>query len=197
MTQKELSYNRKKQMAEAVKVLMTQKPLPKITIQDIADQCHMNRYTFYYHFKDIYDLLTWTFQEEALSLIEKSRDCLTWQEGFRLCLQRIQENKAVCRCALNSLGLEALRNMFYQEISHLMGLFLADIRGRHSVPADYLSFLGDFYIAALCNTVLNWIRRDMDLSPDEMMEYLRLILDGQIEAAICRGEAALGPGAEP
>lgn len=72
MKQEELSQKRKEQMAESLKKLMKQKSLQKITIQEIADDCGMNRYTFYYHFKDIYDLLSWVFHEEALSLIRKS-----------------------------------------------------------------------------------------------------------------------------
>ena len=186
--QEELSYNRKKQMAESLKKLMAQKSLQKITIQEIADDCGMNRYTFYYHFKDIYDLLAWMFQEQALSLIRKSDNCLTWQDGFQLFLRTIRENKEVCKCALNSLGQEALRNMFYQEVTHLMGLFLVDIKGKHQVSEDYQSFLGDFYIAALSGTVMEWVRRDMDLSEETMMNYLRLILDRQIEEAFRRAE---------
>jgi len=188
LKQQELSYNRKKQMADSLKKLMAQKSLQKITIQEIADDCGMNRYTFYYHFKDIYDLLAWMFQEEALSLIQKSDNCLTWQDGFQLFLRTIQENKEVCKCALNSLGQEALRNMFYQEVTHLMGLFLADIRGSHQVSEDYQHFLGDFYIAALSGTVMEWVRRDMDMPEETIMTYLRLILDDQIEKAFQRAE---------
>ena len=87
MKQAELSYNRKRQLADSLKMLMVKKNLKKITVQEIADGCGANRYTFYYHFKDIYDLLMWMFQEEALSLIKTSENCLTWQEGFRLFLR--------------------------------------------------------------------------------------------------------------
>ena len=44
--------------------------------------------------------------------------------------------------------------MFYQEVTHLMGLFLADIKGKHQVSENYQIFLGDFYIAALSGTVM-------------------------------------------
>ncbi|MGM9524963.1 MAG: TetR family transcriptional regulator, partial [Peptococcaceae bacterium] len=130
MKQEELSYKRRKQMAESLKKLMVHKNLQKITIQEIADDCGISRYTFYYHFKDIYDLLVWTFQDEALSLIQKSDNCLTWQDGFQLFLRSLRENKAVWQCAMNSLGQDALRDMLYQEISHLMHLFLNDMKGR-------------------------------------------------------------------
>ena len=37
--------------------LLDEKTMDKITIQDLADYCHVNRNTFYYHFDNIYDLL--------------------------------------------------------------------------------------------------------------------------------------------
>ena len=43
----------KKAIAFALKDLLSEKPLDKITINDIAEDCGINRMTFYYHFKDI------------------------------------------------------------------------------------------------------------------------------------------------
>ena len=37
----------------------------KITIQNVTDHCGLNRQTFYYHFKDMYDLLNWIDQNEV------------------------------------------------------------------------------------------------------------------------------------
>ena len=189
MKQAELSYNRKRKLADSLKMLMVKKSLKKITVREIADGCGANRYTFYYHFKDIYDLLMWMFQEEALSLVKKSENCLTWQEGFRLFLRWIMENNSVCKCALNDIGQEALREMFYQETKHLMTLFLADAKGSHQVSDEYLAFLGDFYIAALSGILLEWIRRDLDFSEDHLMLYLRPIMN-QIRMSIQQAERA-------
>ena len=44
----------KRALEQSLKNLLLQKPLHKITISDIADDCGINRMTFYYHFKDIY-----------------------------------------------------------------------------------------------------------------------------------------------
>ena len=49
-----------KQALEAsLKRLLLQKPLTKITIADITEDCGVSRMTFYYHFQDIYDLVEW------------------------------------------------------------------------------------------------------------------------------------------
>ena len=47
----------KKALATSLKKLLSKKELSKITISNITDDCGVNRQTFYYHFRDIYDLL--------------------------------------------------------------------------------------------------------------------------------------------
>ena len=45
----------KRALEQSLKNLLLKKPLTKITVGDITDDCGINRMTFYYHFKDIYD----------------------------------------------------------------------------------------------------------------------------------------------
>ena len=54
----------------SLKHLLAQKPLNKITINDITEDCGINRMTFYYHFKDIYDLVEWSCLEDARKALE-------------------------------------------------------------------------------------------------------------------------------
>lgn len=56
-------------LAQALKELMAQKPIEKITIHDLAERCGIRRQNFYYHFEDVYDLLRWMFQEEEVALM--------------------------------------------------------------------------------------------------------------------------------
>ena len=55
----------KRALEASLKSLLLQKPLSKITVTDITEDCGINRMTFYYHFKDIYDLVEWCCQEDA------------------------------------------------------------------------------------------------------------------------------------
>lgn len=49
----------KRKIADCVKQLMRKKEIRKITVQDIMDETSMSRQSFYYHFKDIYDVIEW------------------------------------------------------------------------------------------------------------------------------------------
>ena len=88
----------------ALKQLMIQKPLERITVAEIMDTCGMRRQHFYYYFTDIYDLLRWTFEKEALELLQQQKGVSLWQDGFLHLFQYINQNRAVCLCALDSLG---------------------------------------------------------------------------------------------
>ena len=50
-------------LAESLKKLLLKKPLNKITINDLTTDCGISRMAFYYHFKDIYDLVEWVCLE--------------------------------------------------------------------------------------------------------------------------------------
>ena len=47
----------KRALAASLIKLLSQKPLDKVTVKDIIEDCGVNRQTFYYHFKDKYDLM--------------------------------------------------------------------------------------------------------------------------------------------
>ena len=57
----------------ALKQLMTQKPLERITVAEIMDTCGMRRQHFYYYFTDIYDLLR-RYAGEGMSILIASDD---------------------------------------------------------------------------------------------------------------------------
>ena len=56
----------KSALASALKELMETTPFAKITVSDICAKCNMNRKSFYYHFKDKFDLVNWIYDVEYL-----------------------------------------------------------------------------------------------------------------------------------
>ena len=52
-------------IADKLKQLMTEKPLDKIRVTEVCKLAEIERPTFYYHFKDKYDLVAWIFLNNA------------------------------------------------------------------------------------------------------------------------------------
>ncbi len=68
------SLTTKKAIAYTFKDLLKEKPFNKITVNDIACQCNINRQTFYYHFQDIPDLVEWICIDDVDHLIKKKKN---------------------------------------------------------------------------------------------------------------------------
>lgn len=176
----------KKVMAESLKKLMTSKPLNKITIKEITDDCGLNRQTFYYHFCDIYDLLEWMYRQEALVLLHQHDSCLTWEDGFFLLLRYIQENKDVSLCTLNSLGREHLEEFFYKDIYNLVLSIINELAGDLQVSDYHKDFIAHFYTTALSALTINWLRDGMKETPEELIYLVSVTLQGNIHNALAR-----------
>ena len=63
----------KRALASSLKSLMETKPFSKISVADICASCDMNRKSFYYHFKDKYDLVEWIFNTEFIDFVNSGR----------------------------------------------------------------------------------------------------------------------------
>ena len=83
----------KRALEQSLKNLLLKKPLTKITIGDITEDCGINRMTFYYHFKDIYDLVEWACLEDARRALDEKKTYDTWQQGLLQIFAAVQENK--------------------------------------------------------------------------------------------------------
>ena len=69
--------------------ILRTKSFDKITIKDICELCEINRNTFYYYFKDIYDVLDALFAIESQSVIEDVKEGASFYEEYALSLIHI------------------------------------------------------------------------------------------------------------
>ena len=83
----------KRALEESLKRMLIKKPVNKITINDITEDCGVNRATFYYHFKDIYDLVEWSCEEDSKRAADGNTTYDTWEQGFLNIFYAIEENK--------------------------------------------------------------------------------------------------------
>ena len=65
-----MAVDTKELIEEAVKRLLMQKKVKKLTVKDIVEECGITRQTFYYHFRDIPDLLKWVLERNTDQLLK-------------------------------------------------------------------------------------------------------------------------------
>ena len=104
MTNEEMSFKTKKSLADALKKAMAHKPLSKITVSELITECNINRKTFYYHFEDIYALLKWMFEAEAIEVVKQFDMVENTEEAFRFVMDYVEQNQHIINCAYDSMG---------------------------------------------------------------------------------------------
>ena len=184
------SEHTKQQLASALKVLMAERPMDKITISDLTAICKIRRQSFYYHFEDIYDLLRWMFQNEAISL-QQHEGALLWQEGLLQLLRYLEENRAVCLCALKSMGRDHIKRFFeadiYSIIHHTIEQLGENIGSNPQLDSFVdIEMLTHFYVTALAGMTESWLLDEIDRSPEQLIDFADTILNSQLRGAALR-----------
>jgi probable dihydroxyacetone kinase regulator len=179
-----MSQMTKKSLAVSLKKMLAQKPLEKIKVTDITEDCEVNRQTFYYHFKDIYDLLEWVYTNEATRALDGKKTYDTWQQGFTQILEYMLENKSFVLNTFNSVSREYLERYLYNEIQLLlMGVVEEKAKGV-SVREKDKEFIADFYKYAFVGLLLDWIKKGMKENPVDIISRLNTLIYGNIEGAL-------------
>lgn len=179
-----LSQITKRALEASLKNLLLKKPLDKITIADITDDCGISRMTFYYHFKDIYDLIEWACVEDARKILAGKKTYDTWQEGFLQIFEGVLQNKPFITNVYRSVSREQVEIYLYKVTYDLViGVVEEKARGM-TVREEDKQFIADFYKYAFVGLVLDWIRKDMKEDPRVIVDRLAVLVQGSMDQAL-------------
>lgn len=176
----------KRALEQSLKNLLQQKPLSKITISDITEDCGISRMTFYYHFKDIYDLVEWACAEDAARALQNKKTYDTWQQGFVQIFHAVRENKVFVMNVYRCVNREQVEKYLVPLTDQLiMGVITERAAGMMVREADQ-QFIAQVYSYAFVGIMLDWIRDDMRADPEELVNRLAMVIRGDITQALER-----------
>lgn len=181
-----MSQTTKRALAASLKKLLSVKPLDKITVVDIAEDCGVNRQTFYYHFQDIYDLVEWIYKSEAGAALGGKKTYDTWQEGFLRIFAYALENKAFVTCTYHSISREHLEAYLFRETYELLISVVAEKAAGVPMRESDLRFIADFYKFGFVGLMLDWVKSGMREDPQAIVGQLSVLLEGSFAGAIER-----------
>lgn len=97
----------------ALKTLMVKKSLSNITVLSLCEYCKIPRQTFYYHFTDIYDVLSSIYLSENIPGLSEASD---WNDIVKIMCEYISKNKSILYKALTSGAEDVVFSFFYDSI---------------------------------------------------------------------------------
>lgn len=158
----------KRALEQSLKNLLLKKPLTKITIGDITEDCGINRMTFYYHFKDIYDLVEWACLEDARRALDEKKTYDTWQQGLLQIFAAVQENKPFILNVYRCVHREQVEKYLQPLVDQLLLDVIEEESSGMMIREEDKQFIAKVYAYIFIGIMLDWIKDDMRESPQEI-----------------------------
>lgn len=182
MKNEDISLATKKALAASLKDAMRRKAFSKITVKEIIADCGVNRNTFYYHFTDIYDLLHWMLEEEAIDVVKNFDLLVDYEEAIRFVMNYVDENDYIISCAYDSIGRDEMKRFFCKDFIDITSSVIrhaAENNGYQMEP-EFQQFVAEFYTEALAGTLVNWVKNRHEKDREKTIQYLTTIIEKAI-----------------
>lgn len=179
-----MSNTTKLALEASLKKLLLHKKIDKITISDLTTDCGISRMSFYYHFKDIYDLVEWICMEDGKRALQDKKTYDTWQEGLQHVFEAVLENKPFILNVYSAISKEKIESWLYKLTYELIaGVVEEKSEGLDLVEEDK-NFIAEFYKYAFVGIMLDWIDRGMKDDYQEIVRKMSITMHGNVTNSI-------------
>lgn len=166
----------KQALASSLKASMNEMPFEKINVAHICERCGMNRKSFYYHFKDKYDLVNWIFDTEFVTVAIHNDEALSYDDRkeYMLSICRyFYENRDFYRNALKIKGQNSFSDHFREYCYPVLKTRITSFYGGHMGD----EFTVNFFVDALMCAMERWLQERDCMPPEEFVSKLILLIE--------------------
>lgn len=166
----------KEALAGALKQMMGVKPIDKITVKDLVEICNVNRQTFYYHFNDVYDLLEWTFEEDANRVLPSKIVYERWREDVMIFFEYLRCNRVFAMNVYNSNRRVYMLRYIKTRLQSCVRDFAVVVSEDRNVDMQDFAFVVELYTNLVVGLIAQWMDLGMPESiPGNRDRILRLM----------------------
>ena len=140
--------------AATLKAMMQEKPLDEISVLSLCRRCKVNRQTFYYHFHDMYDLLTLVYLDEKINDIDKVK---TFKEMISCIFLYYKRNEKFIDATISSVGKDLVLDLFYSACYQAIMNFLGAYEISKVVGSQNKKNIARFYASAYSHSILYYL----------------------------------------
>lgn len=168
-----MAHATKQLLSNSLKKLLTKKTLDKITVTELAEDCKVNRQTFYYNFQDIYDLLDWTLEQERQQLLSSDAFGEDTLKNWDILLAYLKANKTFILNTYHSLAHPLLEKTLKNDIRPLVEIAVSRYAEESSISEADKALVVKIYTLAFVGILREWLDNDLDENYD--LDFKRLL----------------------
>ena len=151
--------------------LLKEKPLSKITVKDIVEDCGINRNSFYYHYQDVPQLLNCIIADEADRLIEAYPTIESREKAFDVAVEFALENKAAVMHLYNSENRDVLERNILKLSEDTITKYMKSLFPEQRLNDQDRKIVINVLKCEVFGMIIEWLERGM--SEDIKADYHR------------------------
>lgn len=160
----------KKKLVSAFMSLSEEMYISKITVADVAERAGVNRHTFYYHYRNIDDMISCYVKDTFAIINGKADGGSDASDGFVGFLNHVFDQKqfvlAIMHSSYKEQFMRAMFDCLYCYIEKL-------IEGK--AKQSEVDYVVRFYLCGVCGTVESWMNNGMAEVPEMIAGILAKI----------------------
>lgn len=164
--------------------LLLKKSFDKITIKDIVEECGINRNTFYYYYKDIYNLMEDVLISETKKVMEEQQSSDTCYEEFQRIIAFITNYKTSIAHIYYSKSRDVFVSYLYNVSEIILQNYIDRLVSDTDIPQENSIFVCDFYRFSLVGMIINWIKNGMEEDSLTFLKKMSDIFENTVEIAL-------------
>ena len=166
--------------------MLQEMPFDKVTVSELVRRCNISPNTFYYHYRDKYDLLNGWFNEGLERFISGNTDT-DWSEIVKNILHLCKKHEIVTYHICNSLSREIVERFAFQQSDGIVEIKLDEIVREKNllIPQEKKAAIANacrfMLLGFFIHFIWNKMTDDIDTSVDHVCGMLEVLLENELD----------------
>ncbi len=164
--------------------LIEQKSFEKITVKDIIEDCGVNRKTFYYYFKDIYDLFEQIMRIELDKYVEKLPENASLEESVTGIFEFVEKNKKAVHHIMASSDIMDLKKYIFNAFYDAVVKKYKSKADENGITGRDFKLLVEIFVSSFNGMLSSWL--DSGMKPNYREDIIRVsaMLGGSVDVML-------------
>ena len=167
-------------LQNGIKELSLSIPVDKISVTNLCEHCGINRQTFYYHYRDIYDLVQSIFLEKSQEFINSGT---VWDDAAKELFEFIEKNRVYIKILMKSNLSSILKDFFYDIIYVKLMHAYRNSNSMSGIDQEDARLISRFFASAFASELCYYIEHEEKYNTDEMIRKFHIFAKGPVALA--------------
>lgn len=142
--------------------LLEEKSMAKITVKDIVERCGVNRNTFYYHFRDIPDVVEFILKKKWDEILEAPQEKTSILECMEEMASLVRDNRKLMLNVYKSVKRDTFLVYMNEIATYIITEYFKKNLDKFDWNRDEISILIKYYKCLFIGILMEWLNNALE-----------------------------------